>query len=155
MFLQFLGRVITGLFFTAMIAASAPLADDQNHPVQVPDWLCKKLQALFQKQYPQAVFANRKLDGIQIDFGPEEGGIHCAIHGEKGRYGGQIALASLDGGVQQISVDRKTYKTWFMAPYSAKIDSHLWVVFSYPPDADREFLKQFYVLMSGFQKDAE
>jgi hypothetical protein len=39
-----------------------------------------------------------------------------------------------------------------MAPYSKKLDRHLYVHLKYPGDVHKEFLKDFQRLVDGFEK---
>ena len=47
----------------------------------------------------------------------------------------------------------KRYFTLLLtAPHSKKLDHHLYVHLKYPRDVPKEFLKEFEVLVSGFEK---
>ena len=145
----------------------------------VPDRVCGKLQALFQKHYPKASFTNQNVNGIRFEYevatfefpytgppgakheattqrGPKKSGVLCYVYGQKGSYQGALGL--LPRGSGQFSpylIDRKHYKQLLMAPYSPKQDVHLWVALSYPSDASEEFLKQFRAIMTDFEKDVD
>ena len=138
-----------------------------------------KLEALFQKHYPKATFANRGVDGIHVEHevttfefpatggkgakreaekqqGPKKGGILCSVYSHPGHYLGQLQLSPVrEGQVAQHLIDRKEYKQLLMAPYSQKSDVHMWVALSYPLDTDEEFLKKFREIMADFEKVAE
>jgi hypothetical protein len=152
---------------------------------QVPDPICVKLQALFQKYYPKATFTNGEATGIHFEYevgmvevpadtksgnpatpsgaqqrmarGPKKGGIMCDVLLQKGEFLGQLKLTWEDGGgpYGKFVIDRKVYKEHLMAPYSAKRDAHLWVNLLCPPDASEDFLKEFDAIMTDFQKDVD
>jgi hypothetical protein len=42
-----------------------------------------------------------------------------------------------------------------MAPYSQKLDVHMWVALSSPPDADEAFLEKFRQVMTDFENADE
>ena len=145
----------------------------------VSDRVRAKLEALFQKHYPKAAFANRGVEGIHVEHevttfefpatggkgakreaekqqGPKKGGILCNVYSYPGRYRGQLHLSpAKEGQVAQHLIDRQEYKQLLMAPYSQKSDVHMWVALSYPLDTDEEFLKKFREIMADFEKVAE
>jgi hypothetical protein len=166
---------LLGLAFVLLLAPCPVRGDEASTSGPVPESVCKKLQALFQKHYPAATFTNSQADGVRLEYrvttfefppadptlkhenpiqrGPQKGGILCSVHLEKGNYAGQLFLfPQRDGQHGAYLIDRKVYKQLLLAPYSHKRDSHLWVSLSYPPDASEDFLKEFRALMSDFEK---
>ena len=157
----------------------------ENEPKSgpVPDPICVKLQALFQKYYPKATFTNSEVTTFPFSFeyevgtfevpadtksgdaanpsgaqqrterGPKKGGIMCDVLIQKGKDIGQLVLRDEGGGYGKFVIDRKVYKQHLMAPYSAKRDAHLWVRLLCPSDTSEDFLKEFDAIMTDFQKD--
>lgn len=170
---------LAALGFTLLLAQFDACGAEIPGSRPVPERVCAKLQALFQKHYPKATFTSRNLDGIRFEYefttfefpytgrpggkheattqrGPKKGGVLCRVHPQKGSYQGQFALFPRgDGQFAPHLIDRKQYKELLMAPYSPKQDAHLWVALSYPSDAGEEFLKQFRAIMTDFEKDAD
>ena len=167
-----------GVAFLLVLAQSHVRGEDAPKSSPVPDTICAKLQALFQRHYPKATFTNLQVNGVHIEYevakfgfppqnpsgkhenpiqrGPKKGGVLCSIYLEKGEYRGQRALVPRGGGqYEPYLIDRKVYKQLLMAPYSAKRDAHLWVSLSYPSDPSDDFLKEFRALMKDFEKDAD
>ena len=162
-----------------LLVQSRVCGEDAPKSSPVPDRVCAKLRALFQKYYPKATITNRDVDGIHFEYevmtfefpytgpphakheatthrGPKKGGVLCGVSLEKGEYRGQLAL--VPRGNRQYKpyvIDRKVYKQLLMASYSAKRDAHLWVSLSYPSDASDDFLKDFRALMNDYEKDAD
>jgi len=169
---------LLGMAGVLLLIQSHVCAEDVPKASPVPDAVCAKLQALFRKYYPKATFTNLGVNGIHFEYeiitfefpdigppggkreattqrGPKKGGILCSIYLEKGEYRGQIALMPRGGGQYgPFLIDRKVYKQLLMAPYSARLDAHLWVSLSYPSDASDDFLKEFRARMNAFEKDA-
>lgn len=155
--------------------------DENNTPESRPvaDQVCAKLEALFRKHYPKAVFDNQGVNGIHFEHevipfvfpytgargakhetdkqrGPKEGGILCSVYSSAGPYMGQLALLpAAEGNVAQQVIDRKAYKQLLMAPYSKKSNVHMWISLSFPPDVDEAFLENFRQIMADFQTAAE
>ena len=169
---------LVGGFCALLLAPPVAHGDETPKRNPVPDGFGAKLQALFQKHYPDANFTDRKLDGIHVEYevttfkfppadatrkherpvqhGPKKGGILCSVHLQGGKYGGQLALLQR-GGEQYGShiIDKKAFKQLLAAPYSPKRDAYLWVSLSYPSDASADFLKEFRALLMEFQKDVD
>jgi hypothetical protein len=74
--------------------------------------------------------------------GPNRGGILCAIEVRKGRYPGAAVVPQ--------TFDKRYFRLWVAAPYSARRDEHLYVHLSYPPDADVAFLERFVDIVASF-----
>ena len=168
-----------GVACVLLLAQPRVRGEDAPKSGPVPDRVCAKLRALFQKYYPKATITNRDVDGIHFEYevmtfefpytgppgrkheattqrGPKKGGVLCSVYLEKGEYSGQLLL--VPRGNRQYKpyvIDRKVYKQLLMAPYSAKRDAHLWVGLAYPPDASDDFLKDFRALMNDYEKDAD
>jgi hypothetical protein len=150
-----------------------------SESLPVPEQLCAKLQALFEKHYPKARLDNQGVNGIHFEHqvtnfefpytgpkgakhetekqrGPMQGGILCSVYSRSGPYMGPLALMpASEGNVAQTVIDRKAYAQLLMAPYSQNSDVHLWVALSFPPDVDQAFLEKFRQIMKDFQKAAQ
>jgi hypothetical protein len=141
-----------------------------------------KLKPVFQKYYPAATMTNAAANGLHFEYevtnfnfstpaqpgagalrenpiqrGPKHGGILCNVYLEKGKYGGQLAMAfkPVNGGeFAEAVIDKKEYKELLLAPYSTKRDANLWVVLLYPPDASGKFVEEFRVIIKSFISDA-
>lgn len=165
----------------ALMLISAPMIarGDEGKSRPVSDRVCARLEALFKKHYPKATFENQGVNGIHFEHevttfefpyngpkggkreaekqrGPKKLGILCSVYSHPGPYMGQLALSpAAKGKVAQHLKDRKEYKQLLMAPYSQRLDVHMWVALSFPPDADEAFLEDFCQIMTDFEKDAE
>jgi len=137
-----------------------------------------KLKPVFQKYYPAARMKNAAANGLHFEYevtnfdfsttdqpssgskrenpiqkGPRHGGILCSVYLENGKYNGQLGMPRLeDGRVPSYHIDRKFYKELLMAPYSVKLDTHLWACLSYSPEASEAFLKDYIAIMTDFEK---
>ena len=78
------------------------------------------------------------------ELGPQKGGIYGDIELRPGEYGGMAAVPQ--------SFDKRYFTLFLMAPYSKKLDYHLYIHLKYPRDATKEFLKEFGQLAEGFEK---
>jgi hypothetical protein len=139
-------------------------ADDVPKPDLNP--LFEEVRALVVKYYPKAD-VNRKDQTIHLEFntrkfmiheplltgewqdaheetGPQKGGIYGDIELRAGQYGG-MAIAPQ-------SFDKRYFTLALTAPYSKKLDHHLYVHLKYPRDVSKEFLKEFERLVDGFEK---
>jgi hypothetical protein len=76
--------------------------------------------------------------------GPQKGGIHGEIELRAGEYGGMAVVPQ--------SFDKRYFTVLLMAPYSKKLDHHLYIHLKYPGDVHKEFLKEFERLVEGFEK---
>jgi hypothetical protein len=76
--------------------------------------------------------------------GPQPGGIYGDIELRSGEYGGMAAAPQ--------SFDKRYFTLLLMAPYSKKLDHHLYIHLKYPRDVTKEFLKEFGCLTDGFEK---
>jgi len=78
----------------------------------------------------------------------------CSIALEHGKDNGQFALSN-GGNADRIPSwlrDKKFYTELLMAPYSQKLNAHLWAFLWYPPDASEAFLKEYRAIMKDFEK---
>ena len=64
--------------------------------------------------------------------------------GEESKYGGQA-------GVPQ-TFDVRYFTTYLLAPYSKKLDGHLYIHLTYPKNVTKEFLEEFEKLIEAFEK---
>jgi hypothetical protein len=76
--------------------------------------------------------------------GPQKGGICGRLELCRGKYGAQLALPHRS--------DKRYFTSQLLAPYSEKWDRHLMVELMYPADVPKDFLKDFYRLVSEFDK---
>jgi hypothetical protein len=134
-----------------------------------------KLLPLFQKYYPQAGFTNSPSHDLHFEYavtnflfpvptnilkhepevqrGPLTGGILCDIGLEQGKDNDQLILSSANADrIPSSFRDKKYYKELLMAPYSPKLNAHLWAYLCYPPDASETFLKEYRAIMKNFEK---
>jgi hypothetical protein len=145
-----------------LIASWRAAADAPRKPDLKP--LFVEVRKLVEKSYPRAQvtmkdqtihfeFNTRKymiheplLTGEWQDAreepGPQKGGIFGDIELRPGRYAGQAVVPQ--------SFDKRYFVLLVMAPYSKKLDCHLYVHLKYPHDVSPEFLKAFERLMAGF-----
>jgi len=137
-----------------------------------------KLLPLFQKYYPQAGFTNSPDHALKFEYavtnflfpvptnglkgkghepevqrGPLPGGILCSIVLEPGKDNDQFVLSTVNAErIPSWLRDKKYYKELLMAPYSPKLNAHLWAYLWYPPDASETFLKEYRAIMKDFEK---
>jgi hypothetical protein len=148
----------------AVAVAGRISADDTPKPDLKP--LVGEVRKVVGKQYPKAKvtlndqiihfeFNTRKfmihealLTGEWQDAheepGPQKGGIFGDLELRAGEYGGMAVVPQ--------SFDKRYFTVLLLAPYSKKLDHHLYVHLKYPRDAPKDFLKEFEVLVGGFEK---
>jgi len=123
-----------------------------------------ELDPLFHHYYPRVTSALSN-DSIRFDYdtrdflvheprktgewqdarparGPNRGGILCEIELRKGRYPGAAVVPQ--------TFDKRYFRLWVAALYSARRDEHLYVHLSYPADADGAFLARFVDIVASF-----
>lgn len=76
--------------------------------------------------------------------GPQKGGICGDIELRAGTYEGQA--------VAPQAFDKHYFTVLLLAPYSKKLNSHLYVHLNYPRGVPQEFVKDFRALMDDFEK---
>jgi hypothetical protein len=125
-----------------------------------------KLETLVKRHYPQAKFGlkdqtitfeykTRKfwihhatLTGEWQDafeeIGPQKGGIVGELELRQGPYGGMAAVPQ--------SFDVRYFTTLLTAPYSKKLDHHLYIHLKYPRDVSKEFAAEFDKLVNAFDE---
>jgi hypothetical protein len=107
-------------------------------------------EELIHVEYGTRVFVIHSLgkDGIWLDAhqerGPQKGGIYADLEIREGEYEGQAALPQ--------AFDLRYFTSFLMAPYSKKLDRHLYIHLKYPKDVPDEFLKEFRALVNDFDK---
>jgi hypothetical protein len=74
--------------------------------------------------------------------GPQPDGIYCDIELRPGQYLGALVLPH--------NSDKRYFTLSVSAPYSKKLDRHLYIHLKYPSRVSKEFLKDFNKLMDGF-----
>lgn len=147
-----------------LLAAGFGRADEAPTPDLKP--LLAEVRKLVEKHYPQAKVT---LKGETIHFewnarkfmiheplltgewqdaheepGPQKGGIYGDLELRPGDYGGQAVVPQ--------SFDKRYFTLLLMAPYSKKLDHHLYVHLKYPRQVSGEFLKEFTCLVDQFDK---
>jgi hypothetical protein len=85
-----------------------------------------------------------KWQDAREELGPDPSGIHCDMELRQGPYRGAA--------VARQSFDKRYFTLLLLAPYSKKLDHHLYVQLKYPRDVHKEFLKEFERLVDGFEK---
>jgi hypothetical protein len=78
------------------------------------------------------------------DIGPQKGGIHGELDLRHGQYGGMAVVP--------VTVDKRYFVLYVTAPYSAKLDQHLYIHLKYPHDVSKEFREKFDHLVNSFDK---
>jgi hypothetical protein len=78
------------------------------------------------------------------EAGPQKGGILGDLELREGQNGGMAVVPQ--------SFDKRYFTVLLLAPYSQKLDQHLLVRLKYPRDVPKEFLKEFELLVAGFEK---
>lgn len=155
------------IFLASTIAfalVSMGRADDPSTPDLEP--LLKHVRQVVEKYYPKAR-VSLKDDTISFEFntrkfmihealltgewqdafeevGPQKGGIHGEIEWRPGQYGGMAVVPQL--------FDKRYFTVALSAPYSKKLDGHLYIHLKYPRDVSKEFLKEFDELKDHFEK---
>jgi hypothetical protein len=151
---------LCGLLGVALCTA----ADDVRQPDLRP--FLNEVRTLVLKYYPNAG-VTLKDQSIHLEFntrkfmiheplltgewqdaheetGPQKGGIYGDIELRAGEYAGMA-------GVPQ-SFDKRYFTLHVMAPYSKKLNRHLYIHLKYPRDVHKEFLTEFERLINGFEK---
>jgi hypothetical protein len=149
---------------TAFLFASNVRSDEVATPDLGP--LLTEVRKVVEKHYPKATvsledqtirfeFNTRKFmiheplltgewQDAYEDVGPQKGGIVGEIEFRSGQYGGMAVVPQ--------SSDKRYFTLALTAPYSKKLDFHLYVRLKYPRDVPKEFLAEFERLMNGFEK---
>jgi hypothetical protein len=148
-----------------LVGAGRTWADDAPKPDLKP--LVTEVRELVEKHYPKATvtlkeqtihfeFNTRKFmiheltrigdewQDAREELGPQPGGIYGDIELQPGKYGGAA--------VAPQSFDKRYFTLLLMAPYSKKLDHHLYIHLKYPRDVPKDFLKEFERLVDGFEK---
>ncbi|WP_020474865.1 hypothetical protein [Zavarzinella formosa] len=76
--------------------------------------------------------------------GPQKGGIMGELELRDGGYGGQAVVPH--------AFDVRYFTTLLLAPYSKKLDQHIYVHFDYPSDVSKKFVEEFAELMKNFDQ---
>ncbi len=127
----------------------------------------EELRSLVLKEYPEASITEKD-SNIHFEFnvrkymihepfltgewqdaheevGPQRSGIFCDMKFCRGDYiRGQAEVPQ--------DFDKRYFITRVMAPYSKKLDHHLYVHFKYPRDVKPEFLKEVQTLIDRFDQ---
>ena len=149
---------------SVMPAAAWSRAGDPPEPDLKP--LAEEVRKVVTKHYPKAevslkdgmilfAFNTRKymihetlLTGEWQDaheeIGPQKGGVCGTLELRAGQYGGQAVVPQ--------SFDKRYFTTLVAAPYSKKLDHHLYVHLKYARDVPKGFLKDFDLLVGEFEK---
>lgn len=163
---------VTGAFLAALVCWSQLELRSAQAADSKPDLtsLSKKVEELVVKHFPKAKYSWTR-DGSTIHFehntrvfmihepdkfgewqdareerGPQKGGILCAIELRKGEYKGAAAVPQ--------EFDKRYFTLYLAAPYSKKLDHHLYINLKYPKDVSKDFLKEFKQLMNEFGHEA-
>jgi hypothetical protein len=146
-----------------LAVAGRSAADDAPKPDLKP--LLEEVRKLVGKHYPKAK-VTLKDQAIHFEFntrqfmiheplltgewqdareepGPQKSGIYGDIELRAGEYGGMA--------VTPQSFDKRYFTLLLMAPYSKKLDHHLYVRLKYPRDVPKAFLEEFQRLADGFE----
>lgn len=160
---------IRGMAIIALLAftgsASLPaLADPPTKPAR--ETLFKDVRKLVLKHYPKASIS-MKDETIHVEYntrkymiheplltgewqdaheevGPQKGGVYADIELRPGTYRGMAVVPQ--------SFDKRYFTLLLLAPYSKKLDHHLYVHLKYPRDVSKEFLDEFRALTDNFAK---
>jgi hypothetical protein len=128
----------------------------------------KKVGELVRKHYPDAMQSSSR-DGSTIHFqhntrvfmihqpdkfgewqdareerGPKKGGILCDIESRPGKYNGAAVVPQ--------EFDERYFTLYLAAPYSKKLDRHVYIQLKYPKDVSEDFLEEFKQLVNNFDK---
>jgi hypothetical protein len=139
-----------------LLAVAAPAAADHAPKPDLKP-LFEKVRQLVEKHYPKAEmtlkdqtihfeFNTRKFmiheplltgewQDAREEAGPQKSGIYGDIELRAGKYAGMA--------VTPQSFDKRYFTLLLMAPYSKKLNYHLYVHLKYPRDVPQEFLKEF------------
>jgi hypothetical protein len=156
------GSLLVVSALTWVLAAAGPAADDSPKPDLKA--LTAEVRKVVEKHYPAAKvtlqgqtihfeFNTRKFlihealltgewQDAHEETGPQKGGIFGDLELREGRYGGMAVVPQ--------SFDKRYFTLLLMAPYSKKMDHHLYVHLKYPQDVPKEFLTDFERLVNGF-----
>jgi hypothetical protein len=152
--------MVSTLFAISLLVSAAPAA----HPDLKP--LVAEVSALVTRHYPKAIvtrdnqtirfeFSTRKFmlheplktgewQDAHEEVGPQKGGVWGWMELRDGKYNGQAILPQ--------AFDKRYFVLNVIAPYSKKLDRHLYVHLKHPRDADRAFLRDFDTLVNTFDK---
>src|SRR5262245_526625 len=147
-----------------LAVAGRTAADNAPKPDLKP--FLEEVRKLVEKQYPKAKvtlkdqtihfeFNTRKFmiheplltgewQDAHEEAGPQKSGIYGDIELRAGEYGGMAVVPQ--------TFDKRYFTLLLMAPYSKKLDHHLYVHLKSPRDVPKEFLKEFERLVDGFEK---
>jgi len=147
-----------------LAVAGRTAADDAPKPDFKP--FVEEVRKLVEKHYPKAKvtlkdqtihfeFNTRKFmiheptltgewQDAHEETGPQKSGIYGDIELLAGEYGGMAVVPQ--------SFDKRYFTLLLMAPYSKKLDHHLYVQLKYPRNVPKEFLKEFDRLVDGFEE---
>jgi hypothetical protein len=75
--------------------------------------------------------------------GPQPGGIDCDIELRSGAYLGAATVPQ--------EFDKRYFTLYLAAPYSKKMDCHLYIHLKYPERTSQEFLEEFRKLTNQFE----
>ena len=140
-------------------------ADDEPKPDLGP--LQEEIRKLVLKHYPKGKVTLENDGSIHFEFntrkymiheplltgewqdaheeiGPQKSGIYGDLEIRPGLYGGQAVVPQ--------AFDKRYFTLLMLAPYSKKLNHHLYVHLKYPSDAPKEFIKEFVELVNGFEK---
>jgi hypothetical protein len=163
-----MAKFVTG----ALLALLACWAQLEPRPARAADLdlalLSKNVEKLFAKYYPDATHYSTR-DSRTLHFehntrafmihhpdkfgewqdareerGPKKGGILCDIELREGKYQGTAVVPQ--------EFDERYFTLYLAAPYSKKLDHHLYIHLKYPRDASEDFLKEFKLLVNDFDK---
>jgi hypothetical protein len=147
-----------------LAVTSRTTADDKPKPDLKP--LVGEVRKLVQKHYPKAKVTQedqtiqfelntRKFmiheptltgewQDAREEIGPQKSGIYCEIELRAGEYMGMAVVPQ--------SFDKRYFTLLLMAPYSKKLDHHLYIHLKYPRDVPKEFLEEFERLVNAFER---
>ena len=157
-------RFVVPAMCCLLAGAGHARADDAPKPDLKP--LLAEVRKLVEKHYPKA---NVTLTGqtIHLEFntrkflvhdlnragnewqdaseepGPQPGGIYGDIELRQGKYGGAARVPQ--------DFNERYFTLYHAAPYSKKLDRHLYIHLKYPGNVPKEFLKDFKRLTDGFE----
>lgn len=78
------------------------------------------------------------------EIGPQKGGVLGTIELRSGPYGGMAVVPQ--------SFDKRYFTTHVYAPYSKKLNSHLYIHLKSPRDTTAEFVAEFEKVIESFEK---
>ena len=147
-----------------LVLAEPTRADDEPQPDLKP--FLAEVRKLVEKHYPKAsvtledqairlkfntrkfmIHALSRIGDVWQDAheeqGPQPGGIYGDIELRQGKYGGTAAVPQ--------NFDERYFTLYLSAPYSKKLDRHLYIHLKYPSNVPKEFLKEFKGLTDAFE----